>query len=161
MDVAYNLDVANGYVYAACYILGGVHAIDIADPENPSINGYYYRSGLFALNVTANNHDIYIADGSSGFQIYNHEVIFTDLEEIIETADQLNIYPNPSNGIINLDVENATEVVVFDKSGRLLRKEKINDGTNILDLSTLAVGIYFVKIKMKDRIQIQKIVIAR
>ncbi|MCK5079701.1 MAG: hypothetical protein KAR09_07135, partial [Bacteroidales bacterium] len=87
MDVAYNLDVANGYVYASCYILGGVQAVNISEPANPSVEGYYYRSGLFALNVTADDHDIYIADGSSGFQIYSHDAIFTSVGENIETAE--------------------------------------------------------------------------
>jgi len=161
MDVAYNLDVANGYVYASCYILGGVQAIDISDPENPSVQGYYYRSGLFALNVTASDHDIFISDGSSGFQIYSHDVIFTSLDENITNTEEVNIYPNPSNGIINLDIENATDVVVFDQAGRLIKKEKLNYDANIVDLSSLPTGIYFLKIKTADGIQLQKIVISR
>jgi len=93
MDVAYNLDVDNGYVYAACYILGGVQAINILNPESPFVEGYYYRSGLFALNVTADDHDIYIADGSAGFQIYRHDVVFTGLE---------NTLPDDDNGAVLL-----------------------------------------------------------
>jgi len=161
MDVAYNLDVANGYAYASCYILGGVQAVNISEPANPAVEGFYYRSGLFALNVTADDHDIYIADGSSGFQIYRHDVIFTSLDENIESAEEVNIYPNPSQGIINLDVETATEVVVFDQTGRLITKEMLGDGQKTLDLSALPDGIYFLKIKMTDRIQLQKIVILK
>jgi len=161
MDVAYNLDVANEYVYAACYILGGVHAINITDPENPAVEGYYYPSGLFALNVTADGNDIYIADGSAGFQIYNHDELITGINENEKNAEEIKTYPNPSTGIINLDVETATEVVVFDQTGRLLMKETLNNGRNPLDLSTLPNGIYFLKIKMTDGIQLQRIVISK
>ena len=161
MDVAYNLDVANGYVYAACYILGGVQAVNVIDPGNPFVAGYYYRSGLFALNVTANENDIYIADGSSGFQIYSHDVVFTGVEENVIKAENINTFPNPSTGIINLDVETATEVVVFDQSGRFLIKEKLNAGRGLLDLSDLPNGTYFLKFKMADGIQLQKVVISK
>ena len=161
MDVAYNLDVANEYVYASCYILGGVQAINITDPENPTVEGYYYQSGLFALNVTANDHDIYIADGSSGFQIYNHDVIFTDMDEnSINTAD-IKIFPNPSSGIINIDVENATEVTLFDQTGRLKLKESLNNGSCQLDLTAFSNGVYILKIKLTDKVELEKIVISR
>ena len=161
MDVAYNLDVSNGYAYAACYILGGVQAVNVIDPGNPFVAGYYYRSGLFALNVTANDQDIYIADGSSGFQIYSHDVVFTDVEENVIKAENIITFPNPSTGIINVDMENATEVVVFDQSGRFLMKEKLNAGRGMLDLSGLPNGTYFLKFKMADGIQLQKVVVSR
>ncbi|OQX75269.1 MAG: hypothetical protein B6D61_10695 [Bacteroidetes bacterium 4484_249] len=162
MDVAYNLDVSPfGYVYASCYILGGVQAINISDPENPAVEGYYYRSGLFALNVTADGNDIYIADGSSGFQIYNHDELITGLDENMQNVEGINTFPNPSTGIINLDVETASEVVVFDQGGRFVKKEKLNIGKTRINLSDLPNGIYFLKIKMTDGIQLQKIVIAK
>jgi hypothetical protein len=161
MDLAFNLDVANGYVYAACYILGGVQAVNVFDPGNPSVTGYYYRSGLFALNVTASENDIYVADGSSGFQIYSHDVIFTGVQENVIIAEEIKTFPNPSNGIINFDVETATEVVVFDQAGRFLMKEMLNSGTGSLDLSALPDGTCFLKFKMADGIQIQKVVILK
>jgi hypothetical protein len=149
-----------GYVYASCYILGGVQAINISDPTNPDVAGYYYRSGLFALNVTADGNDIYVADGSDGFQIYNHDALFTNVENSIQVSKEINTYPNPSNGFINVNMENATEVVVFDQTGRFLKKEKLIDGKALLDLSGLSNGIYFLKFKMTDGIQLQKIVIS-
>ncbi len=162
MDVAYNLDVSiYGYAYASCYILGGVQAININDPENPSVEGYYYRSGLFALNVTAYGNDIYIADGSNGFQIYNHDELYTAVDNNIQSPVGVNAFPNPSNGFINLDVENAKEVVVFDQGGRFLKKDKLINGKTLLDLSALPNGIYFLKFKLETGIQLQKIVISK
>ncbi len=160
MDVAYNLDFNLGYVYAACYILGGVQAINVSIPMNPVIEGYYYPTGVFALNVTSNGNDIYVADGISGFQIYNHDALFTSVNDNIQHDMKTNAYPNPSNGFVNLDVENATEVVVFDQTGRLIMRVKLNIGKTNLDLSALPQGIYFLKFKLADRIQLQKIVIS-
>jgi len=158
----YNLDVSPfGFVYAAAYIYGGVQAIDISDPENPDLTGYYYPTSVFALNVTADGNDIYVSEGIGGFQIYDHEELINDVDEKIITALEMNAFPNPSNGFIYLDAENAKEVVVFDQAGRFLKKEKLNNGNTFLDLTDLPNGIYFLKFKLTDRIQLQKIVISR
>ena len=161
MDVAYNLDVANGFVYASCYILGGVQAVDISDITNPLLDGYYYRSGLFALNVTADDHNIYICDGSSGFQVYRHDVEFTGIGENSINENNIKTYPNPSSGMINIDVEDATEVVVFDQAGKFLMKQKISNINVSCDLSALSNGVYFLKIKTTTGIQLQKVVISK
>lgn len=161
LDVLYNLDVSNeGFVYAAAYINGGVQAIDISDPENPEISGYYYPTSVFALNVTADENNIYVCDGIGGIQIYNHEEVFTDVDKNKMTSLKINAYPNPSNGFINLDMENVKEVVVFDQAARFLKKEKLHNGKNLLDLSGLPNGVYFLKFKMTDGVQLQKIVIS-
>ncbi len=161
MDVAYNLDVSLGYVYAACYILGGVQAVNVNVPVNPVIEGYYYRTGVFALNLTADGNDIYVADGISGFQIYNHDALFTNVDNYSQNDVEINTFPNPSKGFINLDVKSATEVVVFDQAGRLIKRVKLNIERTNLDLSALPNGVYFLKFKLSDRIQLQKIVISK
>nr|NQU93548.1 T9SS type A sorting domain-containing protein [Bacteroidota bacterium] len=160
MDVAYNLDVNNGYVYAACYILGGVQAIDISDPENPSVVGYYYRSGLFALNVTADGHDIFIADGIAGFQIYSHDVIFTGLEDLLPDNNNVAVFPNPTDGITNLELEAETEVLLFDQTGRFIEQINVTIGSNKIDLSNQPNGIYYLKLKLNSQIVVKKIVVA-
>jgi hypothetical protein len=161
MDVVYNLDIHFGYVYAACYILGGVQAINVSVPVNPVIEGYYYPSGVFALNVTAYGNDIYVADGTSGFQIYNHDALFTGIDKPKETTEELYSYPNPSAGIINLKDNDAFEVVVFDEAGRLIKKIKINKEITTLNLTSLPNGVYFLKFKTDKGIKLNKLVIFR
>lgn len=159
MDVAYNLDIHNGYVYAACYILGGVQAIDVSDPENPSVSGYYYKSGLFALNVTANDHDIYISDATAGFQIYRHNVPFTGIENPLSYNEELSVFPNPTDGITNISLESPTNASLFDYTGRLIKQLNITSGSSKIDLSNQPNGIYYLKLKIKGQIIVKKIVL--
>ncbi|OYT16310.1 MAG: hypothetical protein B7C24_08390 [Bacteroidetes bacterium 4572_77] len=161
IDVAYNLDLANGYAYASCYINGGVQAVDVSDPENPFLEGFYQKSGLFALNVTANDHDIYIADGGSGFQIYGHDAVHTAIEESILYAETIAAFPNPSQGILQVQMEGASELVIFDQTAKAVRKTTLEEGVNTLDLSDLPNGVYFLKFKLEDHISLRKIVISR
>jgi hypothetical protein len=161
MDVVYNIDVANGYVYAACYILGGVQAINVNDPTQPVLEGYYYPSGVFGLGVTAHDHDIYLADGICGYQIYSHDVIFTGMDKLAGNLNNVIAFPNPTTGIVTLDTENATEVSVFDTGGRLMFKNALDLQASSVDISGLPNGIYFLKIKTETGIRLQKVALLK
>jgi len=161
MDVVYNIDVANGYVYAACYILGGVQAINVNDPTQPALEGYYYPSGVFGLGVTAHEHDIYLADGICGYQIYSHDVIFTGINRMTGNNENIIAFPNPSTGIVTLDTENATEVSVFDAGGKLMFNKALNSQATSIDISGLPNGIYFLKIKTETGIRLQKVALLK
>jgi hypothetical protein len=72
----------------------------------------------------------------------------------------MNIYPNPSDGIVHLIVkdESVEFVLVNDLTGRMVRKIDLNEGSNFLDLK-LASGVYFLSVESKDARQIEALVI--
>ena len=129
-----NLDVSNGYVYAACYINGGVQVIDVSVPTNPFLHGYYAKTGLFALNATADEDDIYIADADAGFQIYKHDMETREIYSVtFSIADELE--PNISLNGYNTHkaiMGNATynNVVQTESPGREYTVEL--EGYNII-----------------------------
>lgn len=49
---AHNLFIADGYAYVVGTSLGGMHILDLADPENPVQTAYYSTSGYI--------HDVYV-----------------------------------------------------------------------------------------------------
>jgi hypothetical protein len=60
------------------------------------------------------------------------------------------IYPNPSTGIFNLDVNQATELSVYNNLGQLIY-HKINESGNIkIDLSQFANGVYMLRLKVSN-----------
>jgi Secretion system C-terminal sorting domain len=78
--------------------------------------------------------------------------------EIDSEHPTLSIYPNPSDGIFNLDFleENTTyEWEVFDTKGQLILKNK---NTPNVDLQHASDGIYFLKIHSNDWIDTVKLI---
>ena len=71
-----------------------------------------------------------------------------------EIFDELDIYPNPTTGIINLSFEKGyslSQFEVLDLTGKVVFFGKIN-GKLELDVSHLPKGIYYLKIgKMTSR----------
>ena len=67
----------------------------------------------------------------------------------IENTTIMTAFPNPSNGLVNikLNTTEATEVDIFDLSGRIILSKTIQEGESEIDLSDVMKGIYFAKAK--------------
>ena len=72
----------------------------------------------------------------------------------------LNVYPNPSNGIVNIELEgNQTFLVqVIDVVGKLISEENINSNTT-LNLQDLERGVYFITVSDSETSQTTKVII--
>ena len=98
-----------------------------------------------------------LIDGNDGLQgEFCLEVTKTALSSItnIDESD-VQIYPNPAKGIINLQNVNAQIVNVYDNMGRLVVSEK-NPGMT-LDISELTTGMYSLKITTEDKVYSAKV----
>lgn len=61
------------------------------------------------------------------------------------------VYPNPANGMINLDVPLHAQVQVFDNMGRMVMTATAETQRLTLDISTLEKGIYYVNISLEGQ----------
>ncbi|PQV46520.1 putative secreted protein (Por secretion system target) [Jejuia pallidilutea] len=64
----------------------------------------------------------------------------------------VNIYPNPVNTILNINLRASlkTEVKLYDLSGRLVIEETLNGINNQVDVNSLNSGIYMLNISNKN-----------
>ncbi|MDA9563224.1 PKD domain-containing protein [Flavobacteriales bacterium] len=91
----------------------------------------------------------------------------TSVENVIEQNNPIAVYPNPTTGIINLDIAtNQAEVIdvkVVDVTGKMVMVKQvlINQGLNTYTMSAgdLPTGIYFVKIQSNDVSTTKRVVI--
>ena len=80
------------------------------------------------------------------------------------SVETLNLYPNPTNGIISLNIPALDHPVVMKISsslGGLLKEFPIDnpDQKNIFDFSDLSDGLYFLQIADEGKIWVGKILI--
>ncbi|MBN1199620.1 MAG: hypothetical protein JXA23_09730, partial [Bacteroidales bacterium] len=94
-DAAWRIDVKEQHAFLADYINGGVQVVDVSDPDNLVIDGFYARSGCFALGVRVNGNNIFLADGAAGFQIYQTDLITSSDHPGTETGSGPTAFPNP------------------------------------------------------------------
>ncbi len=88
------------------------------------------------------------------------------IEDLTENNDMISVYPNPTTGSFNLEVENASDdmvVKVADILGNELNVEVINNlnGKFIVNMSAVADGVYFVQVKNGDFYATKRITVSK
>ncbi len=71
------------------------------------------------------------------------------IEEIENNT--ISIYPNPTNGLLNVSIINKTSdmnlIEIYDSMGKLVVKENLVNDLSSINVNHLSNGIYFIKIK--------------
>ncbi len=80
--------------------------------------------------------------GGKGVYFYSlHEISSVELESELK---DINIYPNPTTGILNISGLQNTDIQIYDLTGKLLIDKHQVD--NQINVSNLQKGIYTLKI---------------
>ncbi|HMP86104.1 MAG TPA: RHS repeat-associated core domain-containing protein [Lacibacter sp.] len=70
------------------------------------------------------------------------------------------VYPNPTNGIVNILIGNRTllgkEAIITDVNGRVIRKLLITAENQQVDLSMFTNGIYFIRLRNNEVLKVMK-----
>jgi hypothetical protein len=91
--------------------------------------------------------------------VYINVLLWVGLENYINST--LNVYPNPTTGIINLDLTeiDVKNIRITDISGRLILEKSVVLPNETLDLSMNPAGVYFITIQISDKVFTSKIVL--
>jgi len=114
-------------------------------------------AGTYTFTVRAV--DIY---GNESANAAGVDAIVEDVEPAVkETMVNFNsIYPNPTDGMVNIVSESTSPVTieVYTANGSMVVTDTFqNDYT--LDLSGVSKGMYFIKLKTDNKVQIEKLVV--
>jgi len=166
-DAAWAVDVFENYAFVANYINEGVQVINIANPTAPFIEGYYKRSGCFAVNVTFNSGHVFVSDGPAGFDIYKFDLLSGTKDNCIAGKFDLMIQPNPAKDKISvsvqMDIPQNIVIELYNMEGRKIKSlynnnEDAGPFTKSFNISGLPKGVYLLKFNMDQQIITRKFV---
>ena len=101
-----------------------------------------------------------LGKGYSGKKASIQEYSAPNYAQLSELENSCDIYPNPTNGQVQLSSQLALESVqIFNQQGTLSFQQDISSPSEWLDLTHLSAGMYFVQLKTKDGKSIQKQII--
>jgi len=127
------------------------------------INNYNGTSTLNGESLPEGNISIYwtVSDTSNNSSICSFDVLinnYLDIEDLNQSA--ISIYPNPTNGMINyqLEKDNIKGLSIFNTTGHLILNKSINKQKGSIDLSSFVKGIYILRIQTDNSILTKKIV---
>lgn len=84
--------------------------------------------------------------------------------DYFQNSDSFKIYPNPTNGLINININNYVgelQIKVFDLNGRQVYNHNVTNfnNTNAINLETLSTGIYVLKLQGENLNYSEKIIL--
>ncbi|MHA3787992.1 T9SS type A sorting domain-containing protein [Flavobacterium hauense] len=134
-----------------------------------NFTNYSFASQYEGVNAIAGitNNTIYFEASSmeSGTELLSAQLgPLADMdnhEENISKDEQFIVYPNPTNGTINITTVNNSVIrtaAVYDFTGKKILEKKIESVSGILELPQLSQGIYFLTLKT-DTVNVTKKII--
>lgn len=126
--------------------------------------GYYTNPTFVDLD---NDGDMDIMARSYGtdygdFMYFENVYSYAGISETSEFTN-LEIYPNPSNGLVNIDFSEVNETVqieILSMDGKLVyTQDSFNENHITIDASSWSSGIYTVKLKSKSNAQTIQLVV--
>ncbi len=128
-------------------------------------NTYSWSSGVTTANYTTtpNASIVYTVTGTNTTNLCSSsKVVSVSVNACLglsenKNANILNIYPNPSKGMYKCEVNEESELWVFNELGVMVYEAKLIVGENKLDLRHLKSGLYFAHVQSKSSKVIYKI----
>lgn len=85
------------------------------------------------------------------------DVIQTSVNE--EPESQLHVFPNPSNGVFSIELDQDSDIRVLSVEGKCVYSATLETGTHILDLRELPTGVYLLQSLSANKSGTMKLVI--
>ncbi|MBR4582325.1 MAG: PKD domain-containing protein [Bacteroidales bacterium] len=138
----------------------GVNGATSTD-ENPSYT--YETAGVYSVILAASDEEINTLDILGGWypvQIKEDYIIVTDPVSVDETAiSEINVYPNPTNSVINIAAENMQNITIMDMTGRVVMSKDVNSNFETISAEGFAKANYMVRIATADGVVVKNIVV--
>ena len=132
-----------------------------SNDTNPEI--VYNEAGVYDVELTASISTI--ATNTLLKEGYITVLPFIGMGEA-EKEIGFRVYPNPGNGVFYLDLNSfqsqTLELKVFDLLGNMMVDEHISkndNATHTINLSGQPEGVYFLKLKAEEKMEIRKLII--
>lgn len=129
---------------------------NLADDDHEDV---YYRLTAFYL---ADNGETCESDFATTLNNPEQNYVAIDLTSTDEyQALDFKLYPNPTNGLVTIELEELQKVMVYNALGQVLISKEADGNSLQLDLSGFEGGLYWVKIISQNRIAVKPLVISK
>jgi hypothetical protein len=100
----------------------------------------------------------------NGFSSIVSNVASSDESGIAEisSADDIQIYPNPGNGVFTVTLKgnvNNADIEIVNSLGQIIYTDLLNSNKQTIDISAFSKGIYFMKLNFTDHTYFKKLVL--
>ena len=143
----------------------GCYTFTLKDRGGNGLNGFYgfLATGNATFTNLNTNEVLLSVDGSESFSTKSINFCVEGTSESqIETATEMSIFPNPTNGMLNVTSnEEIDSIEIFNSVGTTVVSSKVAGNNSAIDMSNLPNGMYFVRVSTSNGIETVKVVLER
>ncbi len=164
--------VPQSFKYEKCYVENQAPTQPTITKDATTLNAssasayQWYKNGVLIeganqQSYTPTEEAIYVVrikDAAACFNVYSASYKYSNTSTGMNDdlkLNELKVFPNPSTGIFNLELDGITHfnTMVFSMNGDL-----VYEGENIkeIDLSSLANGVYFLHVSSENKVSVTK-----
>lgn len=94
--------------------------------------------------------------GSTMQEVWSEVGAFANVSEN-NTSTSVSVFPNPSNGLINFNIDNGLQdqkyqLIISNSLGQIIKTIAINSNSAIINEDDLSAGIYFYSLTIKNQV---------
>ncbi|MBN2663670.1 MAG: carboxypeptidase regulatory-like domain-containing protein [Bacteroidales bacterium] len=160
-DVTFNVSSSGTPIQDASISLTGYGLGNTNTNGEYIFNNVYQATDSIAYTVSATGY--YAVSGKVFVDANITENVNLSVNASVNTIfDNIELYPNPTKGIINLNLPVQNGVIqLLSVTGKIIKTINVNSKNQILNLSDQPEGIYLVKFYSDNNIYIEKIVLQK
>jgi len=152
-------------------VVAKVQEIEFEDKTDIFGEGFYQRGETATVELAVSENIEFIGWMNKAGQIVSRanpfifEVIRNiELVALVKESEmeefELQITPNPSNGLFRINILEISEIEILNSNGVLLRKQNLSPGNNTINAQEFPTGVYLLKIINPNHVYQRKIIIA-
>jgi hypothetical protein len=130
-----------------------------------SAGGYSVKGGL---SISWTLGETIIPTFTNGNLVLSHgfqqQLIVTAIEEHIDIAVNVKVYPNPASDVVNISfdepVDGEISITILDSQGKLVRKDIIEAAMTEkqINMQEIPAGVYYLKLTKGKLVNVYKVV---
>ncbi len=158
-----NLDLSNNYSLQEVRCFNNqLVSLDIRNGNNENITHFdaEYNPDLTCIYVDSDMEGFsgWTKDASASFVNNESECNALPITQI--SAEEFSIYPNPTNGVVNLDLagKQIQNLKLVDVTGKIISEKSRVNSIETIDLSNFANGLYLVILQTENGTQSFKVI---
>ncbi|RXR20587.1 T9SS type A sorting domain-containing protein [Flavobacterium amnicola] len=129
----------------------GTSFTSIASNTIPCITDRFFeRTFTFSNSTSYSYYKIVFTDqcfSENSLQLAEVQLIGSSLSTSdFSYTNKINVYPNPSTGIFNINIDTNATIEIYDLIGKQITSKKIEVGISQIDMGNYNAGIYLLKV---------------
>ena len=131
-------------------------AVSYNDNDIQAVNCYYKVRAVNSMpgNETCESDPAMAVDG-----LHDYVTVITDGVNELNAAAK--VYPNPTNGQVNIEAEGMNRVTVTNALGQTVYDASIDGNQTVLDLSQYNTGIYLIRINFDNGVSVKRVSVVK